>query len=69
MNGNLQRELLGEWVDKGYWLKEYPDNTITVGYKDEEFAAVSKIMALPEQLREVCQRHEARLREPAEVTQ
>ena len=69
MNGNLQRELLGEWVDKGYWLKEYDDHILTVGYKDKEVAAFSQIGALPELLRDVCQRHEAKLRKPAEVKQ
>lgn len=74
MNGNIERRILGEWVDKGYWLKEYDDHVVTVGYKDKdkdkELAAFPQtaMTTTPEALVAVCQRHEARLREPAEVT-
>ena len=70
MNGNIEREILGDWVDKGYHLNDtYDDHTTTVIYKDKVIAAFSQtaITTTPEALREVCQGHDARLREPAEV--
>jgi len=71
MKGNLEKEILGEWADKGYWLKEYADHVVTVGYKDKELAAFPQTAptTTPGALKSVCQRHEERLREPAEVTQ
>ena len=67
MNGNIEKQILGEYVDQGYWLKEYEDHIITVGYKDKEIAALSQLGATPEVLRDVCKRHQERLREPVEV--
>ena len=67
MNGNIEKEILGEYTDQGYWLKEYEDHVITVGYKDKEIAAFSQVSATPEMLKGVCERHQARLRETAEV--
>jgi len=75
MNGNIEREILGDWVDKGYSLKEYDDHVVTVVYKDKELkdkelAAYPQTVATttPAVLRSVYQRHEARLREAVEVT-
>jgi hypothetical protein len=59
-----------EYADQGYWVKQYPiDHTITVGYKDEEFAAFPPEAATQENLDCACQRHMTRLREPVEVAQ
>ena len=72
MNGNIEREILGEYAEKGYWLNDtYCDHVVTVGYKDKEIAAFPQTAAttIPEALRAVCQRHEAKLREPVEATQ
>jgi len=66
MNGD--NGVLGEYADQGYWLKEYDDHVVTVGYKDKEIAAFSQTVATPEMLKGVCNRHQARLRGPAKVT-
>lgn len=67
MNENIEREILGEYADQGYWLKEYDDHIVTVGYKDKEIAAFPQMATTPEMLKGACERHQARLREPAEV--
>lgn len=51
-----------EWLDKGYWTKEYADHVITVGYKDQEFAAYSQCAVTRQTLDDACRRHEKRLR-------
>ena len=61
------KEALGEFADGGYHLKEYDDHVVTVCFKEQELAAFNQGLATPEALRAVCQRHEARLRETAEV--
>ena len=68
MNGNVEKEILGEYADQGYWLKEYEDHVITVGYKDKEIAAFSQMSATPEMLKGAAERHQAQLRETVEVT-
>lgn len=65
MDGN--REILGDWVDEGYWTKEYDDHVVTVGYKDREIAAFSQSAATPDALQRACAQHQKRLREPAGV--
>jgi len=69
MNRSIELEILGEYADEGYWLKEYDDHVITVGYKDMEIAAFSQAVATPEALREACARHMARMINPVGVSE
>jgi hypothetical protein len=66
------KRILGEWADQGYFLKAYPDHTVTVCYKDDgidELAAFEQTLATPEMLQKVCQHHHARLAELVEAAQ
>jgi len=65
------KAILGEYADEGYYLKEYADRVVTVNYKDQELAAFAETAktTTPEQLRDVCKRHQARLATPAGVSQ
>ena len=56
------KEILGDYADEGYYLREYADHVVTVCFKDEakELAAFSQTLATPEALRAVCQRHKDR---------
>ena len=60
------KEILGDYADQGYYLKEYSDHVVTVCYKDdsEELAAFNQTIATPEKLQAVCERHHARLVTP-----
>jgi hypothetical protein len=62
MNGD--NGILGEYADQGYWVKEYDDHIVTVGYKDKEIAAFSQIGTTPEMLRDACKRHMVQLTNP-----
>jgi len=56
-------EILGEWADQGYFLKEYWEQ-ITVNYKDDgsrEIAAFDRGVITPEAAQLVCKRHNATL--------
>ena len=56
-------EMLGEWVNQGYFLKEYYDD-ILVCYKDNgsrELASFNQNLATPDALQDVCKRHQATL--------
>jgi len=62
MNGD--NGILGEYADQGYWVKEYDDHVVAVGYKDKEIAAFSQTSATTEALRDACQRHMGRMVNP-----
>jgi hypothetical protein len=67
---DLDKEVLGKWADMGYFITEYADHVLTVGYKDddaEEIAAFSQAAATKQALRNVCARHHAKLANMAEV--
>jgi len=49
------------WIDKGFWTREYADHVITVGYKDEEFAAYSQLGVTRDILDAACARYEQRV--------
>ena len=71
MNGNSNKQALGEWADQGYFINEYADHVVTVCYKDDtdrELAAFEQTKATPEALQDVCKRHHERLIQMAEVT-
>jgi hypothetical protein len=66
----INREILGDWVDQGYFVREYDDHIVAVCYKDngsKELAVFNQAEATPEALQDVCKRHHARLVEPARV--
>jgi hypothetical protein len=66
----IDSEVLGKSADMGYFITEYADHVLTVGYKDdnaEEIAAFSQIGATKEALQNVCARHHAKLTSMAEV--
>lgn len=54
-------EALGDWADKGYYLKEYADDVVTVCFKDKELAAFHQTKATPEKLQDICSRHHVRI--------
>lgn len=63
---NNDSEMLGEWANRGYFIKEYADHTVTVCYKDngsKELAAFNQNLASQEVLRDVCRRHHETLQE------
>ena len=66
---NRDNGILGEYADQGYWVKEYDDHVIAVGYKDKEIAAFSQIGTTPEMLQAACKRHMAQLTNPVRVAE
>ena len=60
MNENTLQAVLGEYVNQGYYLKEYDDHVVTVNYKDAELAAYPQtaVATAPEALRDCCRRHQ-----------
>jgi hypothetical protein len=61
MNHISPNRISQEWVDKGYWTREYADPAVTVGYKDQEFIAVHPSVATLEYCNDQCRRHERQL--------
>ena len=61
-----QREMLGEYANHGYYIREYEDAYVLC-FKGREFAAYSKL-ATAETLQEGCRRYEARLRQTVGVS-
>jgi hypothetical protein len=62
------REILGDWVDQGYFVREYGDHIVAVCFKDnggKELAVFNQTEATQEDLQDVCRRHHARLIESA----
>lgn len=57
-------EVLGEYADQGFWFREYSDDVITIGYKDNEIAAFRQTAATPEILQDACKRYMKKLTSP-----
>lgn len=61
---NNDSEILGEWANQGYFLKEYADHTVTVCYKDNgsrELAAIDRDIITPDIAQGICERHQGKL--------
>ena len=63
---DYQKQILGEYANRGYYVQEYED-AIVVCFKDQQVGAYSKVVTSAI-LQDACRRHEARLRETVGVT-
>jgi hypothetical protein len=63
------KQILGRWADEGYFVREYDDHVVTVGYKDKEVAAFSQTGVTSNDLQRVCERHHSQLAALAGVAQ
>ena len=62
---DYQKQILGEYANRGYYVEEYED-AIVVCYKGTQIGAYSKAVTR-EILQRCCSRHEARMRQATGV--
>ncbi len=67
MNGNIEREILGEYADQGFSLEEDSDEALLLYFKGTMIAAFQQTRVKPEDIQAACRRFEKGLTNPVGV--